>query len=265
MSPLSLRARQVDRHRMPLSCSMRTAGSTPERRATERTRQVASDWLGQPPALPRAAKTSHRPASSRLTVVNSVPQPILDLEVLPVVTRLRDLGMAAALRGPRPPGYEKDRSRSRKSRPATKLQMWQSLRDLLGNRHVDHDEQSGYQSSCKLVADPGQCTGSQRSAQGVSVDQNEVGGKGAVETLGSSHRLPCQRRRVYSAVASCPLLDGEMVRVPGFVRGTVRAEEDAGEGLQAIAKTAVSEAEGSPEVTAGRRSERGPEGRPRGQ
>ena len=91
-SLLSLRATRVDRQRMPLSCSISAWGSTPERSAVETTRQVASDWDGQPPALPRLAKTSQIPSPSLLTVTKSVPHPIRNLLVLPVVMRRRGRG-----------------------------------------------------------------------------------------------------------------------------------------------------------------------------
>jgi len=82
-SPFFL-ALAVERHRMPRSCSMSSLGSTPDRRATETALHVASDCDGQPPALPRLAKTSHSPRSSLFTVTNSVPQPMRNLEVLPL-------------------------------------------------------------------------------------------------------------------------------------------------------------------------------------
>jgi succinate dehydrogenase/fumarate reductase flavoprotein subunit len=65
----------VDRQRMPLSCSINTSGLTPLLSAADTALQVASDWKGHPPALPRLANTSHRPFSSLLTVTNRVPQP----------------------------------------------------------------------------------------------------------------------------------------------------------------------------------------------
>ena len=49
--------------------------------AAETTRHVASDWAGQPPALPRLANTSHSPLSSSLTLTKRVPQPIRNLIV----------------------------------------------------------------------------------------------------------------------------------------------------------------------------------------
>lgn len=90
ISFFSLRRAIVERQRMFLSCSMRTRGSTSHRRAAETARQVASLCDGQPPALPRLANTSHRPFSSSLTLMKSVPQPVRDLMVWPDV--LRGLG-----------------------------------------------------------------------------------------------------------------------------------------------------------------------------
>jgi len=87
-----LRAAIVDRHRIPLSCSTRTFGSTPDRRATETARHVASDWAGQPPAFPRFPKTSARPEPSLFTVMNRVPQPMRCLNVWPSVLRGRGRG-----------------------------------------------------------------------------------------------------------------------------------------------------------------------------
>ena len=91
LSPLFL-AVAAERQRMPRNCSASSFGSTPDRRATDVARHVASDCDGQPPALPRLANTSHNPASSRLTVTNKVPQPMRNFEVLPVVTRRRGRG-----------------------------------------------------------------------------------------------------------------------------------------------------------------------------
>ena len=74
---------------------MSSLGSTPDLRAAEMALQVASDCEGQPPALPRFAKTSQRPCSSWFTVTNNVPQPMRNLNVLPAVTRVRGLGLPA--------------------------------------------------------------------------------------------------------------------------------------------------------------------------
>ncbi len=96
MSPLPFLAVAVDKHRMPRNCSIRTLGSTPDLNAADTARQVASDWLGQPPALPRLANTSHRPCSSLLTVTKSVPQPMRNLSVLPAVDLARGRGESMA-------------------------------------------------------------------------------------------------------------------------------------------------------------------------
>ena len=96
-SLLFLRATDVDRQRIPLSCSIRTSGATPERKAVEIALQVASLCDGHPPALPKFANTSQSPLLSRLTVTKSVPQPILNLEVWPVVVRVRDLGVVPVM------------------------------------------------------------------------------------------------------------------------------------------------------------------------
>jgi hypothetical protein len=55
-SLLVLRATAADRHLIPDSWSIMTFGSTPERSATDTALHVASDWLGQPPALPKPVK-----------------------------------------------------------------------------------------------------------------------------------------------------------------------------------------------------------------
>ena len=90
MSLLTFLPEIADKQRMPLSCSISISGSTPHRRATEMARQVASDWAGHP-ALPRLAKTSQRPDLSLLTVTKSVPQPILNFVVVPLVVRVLSL------------------------------------------------------------------------------------------------------------------------------------------------------------------------------
>jgi hypothetical protein len=51
----------VDRHRIPFSCSIKIEGSTPHRNAADTALHVASDWAGQPPALPRLLNTSQSP------------------------------------------------------------------------------------------------------------------------------------------------------------------------------------------------------------
>ena len=56
--------RMVEGHRMPLSWLVRVFTSIPERSAMETSRAVASDWEGQPPALPVLVNTSHMPFSS---------------------------------------------------------------------------------------------------------------------------------------------------------------------------------------------------------
>ena len=85
MSLFSLRRATVERQRILLSCSTSTLGSTPDLSAAETTRHVASLCEGQPPAFPRLANTSQRPFSSLLTLIKSVPQPVLDFMVCPSV------------------------------------------------------------------------------------------------------------------------------------------------------------------------------------
>ena len=57
ISLLSFLREIVERHRIPLSCSISIFGSTPLLKAVETIRHVASDWAGQPPALPKLANT----------------------------------------------------------------------------------------------------------------------------------------------------------------------------------------------------------------
>ena len=85
ISLLSFRRAIVERQRIFFSCSTSTLGSTPHRSAAETTRHVASLCEGHPPAFPRLANTSQRPFSSLLTLMKSVPQPVLDFMVWPVV------------------------------------------------------------------------------------------------------------------------------------------------------------------------------------
>src|SRR5699024_11455583 len=56
--------RRQEGQRMPLSWVMISSLSTPERRAMDTSRAVASDWEGQPPARPVLVKTSQMPCSS---------------------------------------------------------------------------------------------------------------------------------------------------------------------------------------------------------
>ena len=96
ISLFSFRRAIVERQRMFLSCSMSTRASTPHRRAADTARQVASLCDGHPPALPRLANTSHRPFSSLLTLMKSVPQPVLAFMVWPEV--LWGLGRGESMR-----------------------------------------------------------------------------------------------------------------------------------------------------------------------
>lgn len=89
ISLFSFRRAIVERQRIFLSCSISTLGSTPHRNAAKTNRHVASLCEGHPPAFPRLAKTSQRPFSSLLTLIKSVPQPVLDFMVWPVVLRGR--------------------------------------------------------------------------------------------------------------------------------------------------------------------------------
>jgi Tol biopolymer transport system component len=82
----------VERQRIPFNCSIKTVGATPLLKAAETTLHVASDCAGHPPALPRLAKTSHRPLSSSFTLTKRVPQPIRNFMVWPFVLRGLDLG-----------------------------------------------------------------------------------------------------------------------------------------------------------------------------
>ena len=56
--------RMVEGQRMPRSWLIMVFTSMPERSASDARRAVASDWEGQPPALPVLVNTSQIPCSS---------------------------------------------------------------------------------------------------------------------------------------------------------------------------------------------------------